>query len=165
MKSKFREVDSSILFNQPNIRFYEKTIPAQDFSLPYLNQNKTLRLSERLSRIVLLCFWKEALVNSETAICLLDSFQQKDHFGDIDVIAINCDEFKPDFINFYDKLTKIDLLWDDKSQVAQMYKINQYPSTTIIDQQGLIVDEKTGGPLNDWARLTRKLQDLQKHEV
>ncbi len=52
------------------------------------------------------------------------------------------------------------MLWDESGDIRELYKIKQLPSTISIDKQGMIRDEKAGGPIEDWDRLANRIDTL-----
>ena len=129
-----------------------KTAP--DFSLPALDETKTVRLSDFRGKVVFLNFWatwckpcKEEMPSMEV---LYKNFE-KDGFV---VLAISIDRVttKKDIPPFVKSLgLSFPILVDSWGQTDKRYKLMGVPETYIIDQQG-VLREKVIGP-RDWTRL------------
>ena len=52
-----------------------------------------------------------------------------------------------------------------EGHVKELYNINYLPSTVLVDKKGMIRDEKSGGPINDWSRLTRRISALNDEQI
>lgn len=129
-----------------------KTAP--EFSLPALDESKTVRLSDYRGKVVFLNFWatwckpcKEEMPSMEV---LYKNFE-KDGFV---VLAVSIDRVttKKDIPPFVKSLgLSFPILVDSWGQTDKRYKLMGVPETYIIDQQG-ILREKVIGP-RDWTRL------------
>ena len=129
-----------------------KTAP--DFSLPALDETKTVRLSDFRGKVVFLNFWatwckpcKEEMPSMEV---LYKNFE-KDGFI---VLAISIDRVttKKDIPPFVKSLgLSFPVLVDSWGQTDKKYKLMGVPETYVIDQQG-VLREKVIGP-RDWTRL------------
>ena len=129
-----------------------KTAP--DFSLPALDETKTVRLSDFRGKVVFLNFWatwckpcKEEMPSMEV---LYKNFE-KDGFV---VLAMSIDRVttKKDIPPFVKSLgLSFPILIDSWGQTDKRYKLMGVPETYVIDQQG-VLREKVIGP-RDWTRL------------
>ncbi len=127
---------------------------APDFSLPSLDGEKAVRLSDFRGKVVFLNFWatwckpcKEEMPSMEV---LYKNFE-KDGFV---VLAVSIDRVttKKDIPPFVKSLgLSFPILVDSWGQTDKRYKLMGVPETYIIDQQG-ILREKAIGP-RDWTRL------------
>lgn len=127
---------------------------APDFSLPSLEGEKTVHLSDFRGKVVFLNFWatwckpcKEEMPSMEV---LYKNFE-KDGFV---VLAVSIDRVttKKDIPPFVKGLgLSFPVLVDSWGQTDKRYKLMGVPETYIIDQQG-ILREKVIGP-RDWTRL------------
>ena len=127
---------------------------APDFSLPALDETKTVRLSDFRGKVVFLNFWatwckpcKEEMPSMEV---LYKNFE-KDGFV---VLAISIDRVttKKDIPPFVKSLgLSFPVLIDSWGQTDKRYKLMGVPETYIIDQQG-VLREKVIGP-RDLTRL------------
>ena len=127
---------------------------APDFSLPALDETKTVRLSDFRGKVVFVNFWatwckpcKEEMPSMEV---LYKNFE-KDGFV---VLAISIDRVttKKDIPPFVKSLgLSFPVLVDSWGQTDKRYKLMGVPETYIIDQQG-VLREKVIGP-RDWTRL------------
>ena len=160
MSKVFRQINSAINVNQPNITYLEKAVKAYEFSLPRMTGGRHFDLSSTSGRVSLLCFWSNASPLSDSAVFHLDKWYRESNFGNFNVVAINCDMFRPAPVFENAKMTGITMLWDQEGYVQEFYNIETFPSTVLIDKKGLIRDEKAGGPINDWARLSRRITEL-----
>ncbi len=127
---------------------------APDFSLPSLDESKTVQLSDFRGKVVFLNFWatwckpcKEEMPSMEV---LYKNFE-KDGFV---VLAVSIDRVttKKDIPPFVKSLgLSFPILVDSWGQTDKRYKLMGVPETYIIDQQG-VLREKLIGP-RDWTRL------------
>jgi cytochrome c biogenesis protein CcmG/thiol:disulfide interchange protein DsbE len=127
---------------------------APEFSLPALDESKTVRLSDFRGKVVFLNFWatwckpcKEEMPSMEV---LYKNFE-KDGFV---VLAVSIDRVttKKDIPPFVKSLgLSFPILVDSWGQTDKRYKLMGVPETYIIDQEG-VLREKVIGP-RDWTRL------------
>ena len=160
MIRNFREVNSIKEANRPAIRLLEPAMTAFPFCLPRIFGNAHFDFFHKSEKVTLLCFWSTEVEKSLLAVNHLDNWYRESEIGNFEVIAINCDQFKPDSIFNSARPSGIKMLWDQDGLTKNMYKINHFPTTVLIDKFGKIRDEKTGGPLNDWARLNLRVASL-----
>jgi len=162
MLNTYRELNSIKEVNQPSIRLLEPAVTAFRFSLPRLYSDSHYELQKDCKQVSLLCFWSTEREQSKHAVIHLDKWYRNSNIGNFNVIAINCDPFKPRATFNSQDLTGITMLWDQEGLTKEIYKVQKLPSTFLIDKQGMIRDEKVGGPLNDWARLRQRIEALTK---
>lgn len=162
MLNTYREVNSIKEVNRPSIRFLEPAKTAFRFSLPRLYSDNHYELMQDRKQVSLICFWSTEEEQSKHAVVHLDRWYRDCLIGNFSVIAVNCDPFKPRATFNSQNLTGITMLWDQEGLTREIYQVHRLPTTFIVDKQGLIRDEKVGGPLNDWARLRQRIESLTK---
>lgn len=160
MIQSYREVNSIKEINRPAIRLLEPALPAFHFTLPRLYSETHFELIKDYRKVTLVCFWSTENEQSKNAVYHLDQWYRNSGIGNFNVIAINCDPFKPRATFNSENLTGITMLWDQEATTHAIYQVKQFPTTFVIDKQGMIRDEKVGGPINDWARLKQKIHAL-----
>lgn len=160
MRKLFREINSSLNVNQPNITYLETPVKAYNFSLPRIYGGHQFELASNAGRVTLLCFWASTSPLSDSAVYHLDKWYRECGVANFNVVAINCDMFRPapSFENA--NMTGITMLWDQEGYTQEFYEIDTFPSTILIDKNGLVRDQKAGGPINDWARLGQRVKAL-----
>jgi len=111
--------------------------PAPDFNLVNL-EGETIQLEDFRGKPILLNFWA-----SWCAPCRLEmpTFQSRyDKFaGELAVVAINNGEDLEDVKVFTDEFNlTFDVLLDPKADVQLLYQVHAYPTTFLIDHDGVI---------------------------
>lgn len=111
--------------------------PAPDFKLVNL-EGETIQLEDLRGKPILLNFWA-----SWCAPCRLEmpTFQSRyDKFaGELAVVAINNGEDREDVRIFTDEFNlTFDVLLDPKADVQRLYQVQGYPTTFLIDHDGVI---------------------------
>ena len=111
--------------------------PAPDFELETLN-GELLGLEGLRGQVVLLNFWA-----TWCAPCKLEmpAFQNRyeQHAGQLRVVAINFDEPRDTVQNFINDLgLTFDVLLDPGAEVQALYQVRGYPTSVIIDAEGIV---------------------------
>jgi thiol-disulfide isomerase/thioredoxin len=116
---------------------------APDFELENL-AGERVRLSERLGKPLIINFWA-----TWCAPCILEmpnirKFYEK-YPGQFDVLAVNANEPRRDVERFVDDMSlTFDVLLDTGGKTQQLYQIQGYPTSFVIDSQGVIRVEHIG---------------------
>ncbi|MEN8907388.1 MAG: TlpA disulfide reductase family protein [Clostridiales bacterium] len=122
---------------------------AEDFNL-MSNDNKMYKLSDFRGKIVVLNFWATWCGPCKSEIPDFQKAHEKfEKDGDVVILAINLTdgarETKSDVIDFVESnnLT-MKVLFDEKTEVATKYGINNIPTTYVLNKEGKIYKKKTG---------------------
>ncbi|MBH5318193.1 TlpA family protein disulfide reductase [Paenibacillus sp. GSMTC-2017] len=131
---------------------------AASFALPDLDENP-LDVGGKGSKLTFLNFWA-----SWCGPCVLEAPDlQKLHekYGDkIAMIGVNSTKFDKEraarkFV--VDHGFTFPILMDRKGDVTEQYKVNMYPTTFLIDSEGVIRERINGViPYDEWERLIQK---------
>lgn len=148
---------SELTQGSSSIRLPTLNAPAPNFELKDIS-DEIHSLDEYRGKPVLLNFWA-----TWCAPCRIEMpvFQNsfEDHEGDLSVITINNSESKEDVQAFVDELgLTFDFLLDPEAEIQQLYQISGYPTTFIIDSDGVIRVRHIGLITDD--QLDRYLSDI-----
>ncbi|MDP2562861.1 TlpA disulfide reductase family protein [Psychrobium sp. 1_MG-2023] len=113
----------------------EKTM-AQDFTLKSLS-GENLRLQEMRGDVILVNFWATWCGPCRKEMPYLDELHQE--FADLgfSVLGVNVEQdsnLATDFINELE--VSFPVLFDNKQQVSELYKVDAMPMTVMIDRNG-----------------------------
>jgi peroxiredoxin len=111
--------------------------PAPNFELKNIS-DEVVSFDEYRGKPVLLNFWATWCAPCRIEMPVFqDSFDE--YGGDLSVIAINNAESKEDVQDFVDEFgLTFDFLLDPDAEIQEIYQINGYPTTFIIDSDGVI---------------------------
>jgi peroxiredoxin len=111
--------------------------PAPDFELASLS-GQTVRLSDRRGKPVLLNFWATWCGPCKLEMpAIQERFDQ--HQADFSVLAIDFDEPEADVRRFAEQLgLTFDILLDPGAKVQDLYRVRGYPTTFLVDADGII---------------------------
>jgi thiol-disulfide isomerase/thioredoxin len=100
--------------------------------------DEVVSFDEYLGKPILLNFWATWCAPCRIEMPVIqNSFDEYD--GELSVIAINNAESKEDVRAFVDEFgLTFDILLDPEAEVQRLYQINGYPTTLIIDSDGVI---------------------------
>lgn len=111
--------------------------PAPDFQLDTLS-GETVRLSDFRGKTVLLNFWATWCAPCRLEMPAIES-RFEEHKSDLAVLGINFDEPASDVQAFAQELgLTFTILLDPGGEVQKLYKIRGYPSTYILDADGVV---------------------------
>jgi len=111
--------------------------PAPNFELMNIS-DEVISFDEYLGKPILLNFWATWCAPCRIEMPVIqNSFDEYD--GELSVIAINNAESKEDVRAFVDEFgLTFDILLDHEAEIQRLYQINGYPTTFIIDSDGVI---------------------------
>lgn len=132
---------------------------APDFNL--INKNGTsVSLSSFKGKVVLLNFWANWCPTCKRELKSLNSLNKLYRDRDLVVLSIVVDNNSEVFETINNKQVDFDVLVDhDQSVSLSLYKIFMFPTTFIIDKNGIIVKRYFGQQI--WTQ-TRILNELDK---
>jgi peroxiredoxin len=122
--------------------------PAPDFDLETLS-GEHVRLSDMRGKPVLINFWATWCVPCRTEMPFIQTRYEQAN-GKLAVLAVNYDEPKIDVQQFADELgLTFDVLLDPGAKTQDLYRVHGYPTTYIVDADGIIKIQQIGEMTND----------------
>lgn len=130
-----------------NLTPVNKVIPAGDFKLINMD-DEPVRLSDFRGKVVLLNFWATWCPPCIREMPSMERLHKQVDAADFKVVAINQMENPDDVFAFTGQLAvdpTFDILFDETSEVSQMYAVRGLPTTYLIDKKGMIRYRAVGG--------------------
>ncbi len=117
---------------------------APDFELLDLDGN-VQRLSDLRGSVVLLSFWASWCPPCEAEMPMLNAVYQRYRGEGLAVVAVDFDEPESTVRDFRDRLDlSFPVVLDPGGKVQQLYRILGYPTTFLVDRDGVIRAEHIG---------------------
>lgn len=111
---------------------------APDFELVSL-EGERIRLSELLGEVLVLNFWATWCAPCEVEMPSLQALHERLRSEGLRVLAVNFDEAPTKVEAFSDRLQlTFPVLLDPGGEVQRMYRVYGYPTTFIVDREGVI---------------------------
>ncbi len=124
--------------------------PAPDFSLNKLD-GTTLNLSSLKGKVILVNFWATWCGPCLAEMPSLNALYAKFKRSDVEVIAISIDEKKDTITSFLKKFSfDFPIVHDPELNIANSYKVFAYPTTFLIDKNGILQKKYIGE--QDWIK-------------
>lgn len=131
--------------------------PAPDFEL-YNLSGESIPFEEYRGKPVLLNFWAIWCAPCRLEMPVFQSKFEK-YAGELSIVAINNAENPDDVQDFVDELgLTFDVLLDPKAEIQRLYQVRGYPTTFLIDPDGVIRVRHIGLMTDD--QLDSYLQDI-----
>ncbi|HLR22935.1 MAG TPA: thiol-disulfide oxidoreductase ResA [Pseudogracilibacillus sp.] len=122
---------------------------APDFQLQQVNKNnelETIQLSDLEGKGVMLNFWATWCKPCEAEMPYMEELYPKYRDNGIEIVAVSLDSTEPVIHQFIEKYNlTFPILYDNRKEVNDLYKIGPIPSTYFIDEKGEIVEKVEGG--------------------
>jgi len=132
--------------------------PAPDFELLDLDGN-IQRLSDLGGSVVLLNFWATWCSPCEAEMPMLNAVYQRYRDRGLVIVAVNFDEPEAAVREFSDRLDlSFPVVLDPGGKVQQLYRVRGYPTTFIVDREGVVQVEHIG--ILSEANVNAYLEDL-----
>jgi thiol-disulfide isomerase/thioredoxin len=145
-----------------NLTVVKKTIPASDFELQDMDDEK-IRLSDYKGKVVLLNFWATWCPPCIREMPSMERLHQQVDAEDFKVIAVNQMEDVDQVFAFTGQLEvdpTFEILFDTTSKVSHDYAVRGLPTTYLIDKMGNIRYRAVGGREFDHAEVIKIIQQL-----
>ena len=121
---------------------------APDFSLNALNGG-VIELSQFRGKPVLINFWASWCEPCKAEMPLIERYADK-HSGDLVVLGLDAEETPIIVKSFVASMgIKFTILLDQQGTVADLYRVDGYPTTIFIDSSGRIQAEQIGSLSDD----------------
>jgi len=109
---------------------------APDFTLPAMSGD-SVSLSDLRGQVVLINFWATWCGPCRQEMPLLDALYQRYSRLGFTLLGVNVEKNSQDAADWLaDRPVSFPVLFDSKSQVSQLYKVNAMPSTVLVDREG-----------------------------
>lgn len=109
---------------------------ADDFTLKS-NQGKNIRLEELRGEVVMLNFWASWCGPCRQEMPLMNDIYQEYKDLGFTILAVNVDEDSADADRFLTAVpVDFPILYDNQSQVSELYGVDAMPTTVLIDRDG-----------------------------
>ena len=109
---------------------------ADDFTLKS-NQGKNIRLEELRGEVVMLNFWASWCGPCRQEMPLINDIYQEYKDLGFTILAVNVDEDSADADRFLTAVpVDFPILYDNQSQVSELYGVDAMPTTVLIDRDG-----------------------------
>lgn len=118
---------------------------APDFTLPLLDTEASVKLSEFKGQWVYVDFWASWCGPCRQSMPLYEALFQEYASQDLEILAINLDETREDATAFLAKHpVSYTVLWDPAGDTPAMWNIKVMPSSFLLDPQGKLVKAWAG---------------------
>jgi len=145
-----------------NLTAVKKTIPASDFELQNMDEEK-IKLSNYQGKVVLLNFWATWCPPCVREMPSMERLQQRIGTDNFKVIALNQMEDPDDVFAFTGQIEldpTFEILFDTASKVSQAYAVRGLPTTYLIDKKGNIRYRAVGGREFDHDEVIKIIKQL-----
>lgn len=112
--------------------------PAPDFTLKS-SDGKNIKLSELRGQVVMVNFWASWCGPCRQEMPLLEQLHKKYQPMGFTLLGISVDENTSDATKFLKGVdVSFPILFDNESEVSDLYRVNAMPTTVIIDRNGKV---------------------------
>jgi thiol-disulfide isomerase/thioredoxin len=134
---------------------------APEFSLPAVNAEGNVKLSDFKGRVVYLDFWATWCPPCLKSFPWMNTLQDRYKEQGLSVVAVGVDR-KRELIEEFLKQTQptFTVVQDDKGEVAKAYKLRGMPTSYLIDREGNIVLTHMGFRTKDEEKLEAEIKSL-----
>jgi len=134
---------------------------APEFSLPAVNAQGDVKLSDFKGRVVYLDFWATWCPPCLKSFPWMNTLQDRYKEQGLSVVAVGVDR-KRELIEEFIKQTEpnFTVVQDDKGEVAKAYKLRGMPTSYLIDRNGNIVLTHMGFRTKDQDKLEAEIKTL-----
>ena len=111
--------------------------PAPDFSLQNL-ANETIQLNELRGKIVVINFWATWCEPCKIEMPIFEDLYRRDH-AELEILGVNFDESPQQVQDFVEEYNlSFPILLDPGGSVQNLYRVRGYPTTFVIDEEGIV---------------------------
>ena len=135
--------------------------PAPEFSLPILDQEESIKLSDMKGKVVYLDFWASWCGPCAVSLPELEKIRSRFHSQGFEVIAVNLDQSLDDARRFLkDKKITYPILIDQMQITPERYGVAGMPTAFLIDRDGQVRETHTGFKESDVDKITKLIRHL-----
>jgi peroxiredoxin len=132
---------------------------APDFSLPTLDGQGRIQLSDLRGHVVLVNFWATWCKPCEDEMPSMERLYRRLHKQGFEILAVSVDEDPALVESFRERLSiSFPIVLDGRQVVSGLYQTTGFPESLLIDESGKVV-ERYVGP-RDWAIYSDRIQRL-----
>jgi|GEM_PF-348495 len=135
---------------EPGTQLVRVGMPAPDFTLSD-PEGRTWRLSELRGKPVVINFWATWCTPCRLEMPLLEAAYQRHKAEGLTILAVDIKADRgPEAVKAYREELGLNfpLLLDTTGQVENVYKVRAYPTSFLVDRNGIVVDMKRGAVAN-----------------
>ena len=138
---------------------------APDFTL-FDRQGSPVSLSDFRGKVVMLNFWATWCPPCRAEMPSMERLHSKLQEEDFVLLAVNVEESGQSAVDAFVREIPVSfpVLFDSAQEVSRLYRVSGIPQTFIIDPQGRIVQQITGGLEWDSPEVTKYLSSLMRGE-
>lgn len=137
------------------------TTPAPEFSLPQINQDESISLSDYKGKVVYLDFWASWCGPCRKSLPLLNELRLELKDKPFEVIAINLDEDIEDARQFLKEYpVTYPTLYDKDNATPRLYQLRGMPTSYLIDKNGIIQSTHQGFKPSHMPKIRQSVIDL-----
>ena len=148
-----------LLFTLTATAFAEETAP--EFSLPGVNAQGDVKLSDFKGRVVYLDFWATWCPPCRKSFPWMNSLQERYKDQGLSIVAVGVDRKRELIEEFLKQMEPgFTVVQDDKGVIAKAYKLRGMPTSYLIDRNGNIVLTHMGFRTRDKEKLETEIKTL-----
>jgi len=139
-------------------------VPAPDFSLPSLSDNRIVDLDSLSGKVVLVNFWATWCKPCEDEMPAMERLYRTLSGSGFELIAISVDDDRALVESFAARLgLSFPILLDPQQEAAKAYQTFRFPESLLVGRDGIVVERYIGS--KDWdadayvARIRRLLAE------
>ena len=135
--------------------------PAPDFSLPRLDGDRMVRLSDHRGQVVLVNFWATWCKPCEEEMPAMERLYRRLGPKGFEMLAISVDADPEPVRGFREKMSiTFPLLLDPSQETARVYQTMGFPESLLIDPEGNVVERYVGPREWDHPAYVERIEGL-----
>ncbi len=134
---------------------------APDFTLPRLDNQQTVRLSDLRGKVVYVDFWASWCIPCALSLPALQQLHDNLAASGFEVLAINLDESPQTARKFIHRFgVTYPILYDAEKTTPQRYQLAGMPTAFLVDRNGKLRVTHKGFRAGDQQKLQQQIQQL-----